>query len=208
MSETNPGVGTAAPEAADLAIRSWHTTDPAHEPAKVEDAEEPADKPADPDGDDGLDWSRERIETVIGAIALAQTDDDADQLRALLADRDQAVVLLDNTERHLARMKEERDQALQDLWTEQQATTAAVTRAEAAEARWHRWAQNASARLDAAVLGPTGEHWRVGTRVGRTVYRVTPDDEQGTLIGVMDTVALAELAVDAVNRARYGGDDG
>jgi hypothetical protein len=43
--------------------------------------------------------------------------------------------------------------------------------------------------------------WRVGRKVGRTIYRQTgsePSDDD-ELIGVMDTPELAELAVAAVN---------
>lgn len=45
--------------------------------------------------------------------------------------------------------------------------------------------------------------WRVGRHVGRTVYRQTGTDPDGTdvLIGVMDTPELARQVVDAVNRA-------
>lgn len=44
--------------------------------------------------------------------------------------------------------------------------------------------------------------WRVGRKVGRTIYQQTgpePDDTD-PLIGVMDTPELAALAVEAVNR--------
>jgi hypothetical protein len=43
--------------------------------------------------------------------------------------------------------------------------------------------------------------WRVGRTVGRTVYRQAEDgpSKGDELIGVMDTPALAELVVDAVN---------
>lgn len=66
-------------------------------------------------------------------------------------------------------------------------------------------ARFASVRPD---LESSGEYWRCGGKVGRTVYRVTPDDPEGTLIGVMDTPELARLAVDAVNQVRHGVGEG
>jgi hypothetical protein len=44
--------------------------------------------------------------------------------------------------------------------------------------------------------------WRVGRKVGRTLYAQTGDDanDTDTLIGVMDTRELAERVVAAVNR--------
>lgn len=45
----------------------------------------------------------------------------------------------------------------------------------------------------------TAERWRVGRKVGRTIYTVTGDDPDGdgVLIGVMDTRELAHLAAAA-----------
>jgi hypothetical protein len=48
------------------------------------------------------------------------------------------------------------------------------------------------------------ERWRVGRKVGRTIYRQLgsePSDDD-PLIGVMDTPELARTAVEAVNGAR------
>lgn len=42
-----------------------------------------------------------------------------------------------------------------------------------------------------------GLPWRVGTKVGRTIY-----DAEDRLIGVMDTVKLAELVVEWVNKSK------
>lgn len=42
--------------------------------------------------------------------------------------------------------------------------------------------------------------WRVGTKVGRTIYAVTDLDLDGHLIGVMDTPDLAARAVADHNR--------
>lgn len=47
--------------------------------------------------------------------------------------------------------------------------------------------------------------WRTGNHVGRTIYRQDPDAPRGVLIGVMDTVDDAALAVAAVNA--YGEPD-
>jgi hypothetical protein len=46
--------------------------------------------------------------------------------------------------------------------------------------------------------------WRVGRKVGRTIYRMRGNDpsDDDELIGVMDTPALAVEAVDAVNLSR------
>lgn len=41
--------------------------------------------------------------------------------------------------------------------------------------------------------------WRVGRKVGRTIYATPPGDEDGVLIGMMDTPDLAREAVDAHN---------
>lgn len=41
--------------------------------------------------------------------------------------------------------------------------------------------------------------WRIGRKVGRTIYTAPPDSEDGELIGVMDTPELASEAVDAHN---------
>lgn len=46
---------------------------------------------------------------------------------------------------------------------------------------------------------PENYEWRVGRKVGRTIYAVTPGDEPDPLVGVMDTVALAAEAVRAHN---------
>lgn len=55
----------------------------------------------------------------------------------------------------------------------------------------------------AAALGesvpPKPAKWRVGRKVGRTVYR------EESLVGVMDTPELARLVVDAVSRTSGGG---
>lgn len=42
--------------------------------------------------------------------------------------------------------------------------------------------------------------WRVGMRVGRTIY-----DADDNLIGMLDTAELAERAVEAVNRSFVSG---
>lgn len=42
--------------------------------------------------------------------------------------------------------------------------------------------------------------WRVGSKVGRTIYAVVGDHFDDVLIGVMDTRALAELVVDDHNQ--------
>lgn len=50
-------------------------------------------------------------------------------------------------------------------------------------------------------MATNDDHWRVGRKVGRTVYRQVgpePSDED-PLIGVMDTVELAARVVEAVN---------
>lgn len=47
--------------------------------------------------------------------------------------------------------------------------------------------------------------WRVGRKVGRTIYRqvgAEPSDDD-VLIGVMDTVSLAQLACASVNGDRW-----
>lgn len=44
-----------------------------------------------------------------------------------------------------------------------------------------------------------GERWRVGSKVGRNLYAVTPEHPEGIDIGRMDTPGLAALVVDAVN---------
>ena len=44
------------------------------------------------------------------------------------------------------------------------------------------------------IVRPEDYHWRIGRKVGRTIYIDHPKDG-GTLIGVMDT---AELAAEAV----------
>jgi hypothetical protein len=52
-----------------------------------------------------------------------------------------------------------------------------------------------------AVLYPRQNFWRVGRKVGRTIYAQIgsePSDDD-PLIGVMDTLGLAEEAVDAHN---------
>lgn len=44
--------------------------------------------------------------------------------------------------------------------------------------------------------------WRTGRHVGRTIYVQPgdgPDRDRDVLIGMMDTVELAQLVVDAVN---------
>jgi hypothetical protein len=43
---------------------------------------------------------------------------------------------------------------------------------------------------------------RVGRRVGRTLYECTRADQDGTLVGVVDTPELAAEIVAAVNRQR------
>jgi uncharacterized protein (DUF433 family) len=61
---------------------------------------------------------------------------------------------------------------------------------------------DAVAALDDPALreaGATPEHWRVGTKVGRTIYAGTADNPRGRLIGLMDTPALAAQVVAAVN---------
>jgi hypothetical protein len=45
-----------------------------------------------------------------------------------------------------------------------------------------------------------GERWRTGSKVGRTIYIVTPEHPEGMLVGLVDTPELAQLVVDAVNR--------
>lgn len=48
------------------------------------------------------------------------------------------------------------------------------------------------------ILAP----WRIGRKVGRTIYAVMGEgDDQDPLIGVMDTPALAQQAVDGHNAA-------
>lgn len=49
--------------------------------------------------------------------------------------------------------------------------------------------------------------WRTGRKVGRTIYEQRGDDpaDDDELIGVMDTIQLAEEAVAAVNAARAAG---
>jgi hypothetical protein len=44
-----------------------------------------------------------------------------------------------------------------------------------------------------------GERWRVGSKVPRNLYAMTPDNPAGRDIGRMDTPELAALAVEAVN---------
>lgn len=48
--------------------------------------------------------------------------------------------------------------------------------------------------------------WRVGSSVGRTIYRQVGADpsKADVLIGVMDTPELARLVVDAVNQLESG----
>jgi len=50
-------------------------------------------------------------------------------------------------------------------------------------------------------LKPELRPWRVGRKVGRTVYALVDDEptDHDLLIGVMDTKALAEAAVRAHN---------
>jgi hypothetical protein len=43
-----------------------------------------------------------------------------------------------------------------------------------------------------------GRRWRVGRKVGRTIY-IHDGNGEGELIGLMDTPELAQLVVDAVN---------
>lgn len=49
---------------------------------------------------------------------------------------------------------------------------------------------------------PNPQKWRVGRKVGRTIYRQEGDQpsDSDPLIGMMDTRELAEEVVDAVNR--------
>lgn len=56
-------------------------------------------------------------------------------------------------------------------------------------------------RLDPIPADPATMRWRVGRRVGRTVYAVPweDDNDEGWLIGLMDTPALATAAVYAHN---------
>lgn len=60
--------------------------------------------------------------------------------------------------------------------------------------------ENARERL----VDPENHRWRVGSKVGRTIYALVNDDERlpsdhDVLIGVMDTPALAAEAVRAHN---------
>lgn len=43
------------------------------------------------------------------------------------------------------------------------------------------------------------ERWRVGTKIGKNLYRITDDHPEGEDIGRMDTLELAAFVVDAVN---------
>jgi hypothetical protein len=54
------------------------------------------------------------------------------------------------------------------------------------------------------VAYPFDHPWRVGRKVGRTIYVQEGDDpsDEDMLIGVMDTEYLAELVVEAVNAQR------
>lgn len=42
--------------------------------------------------------------------------------------------------------------------------------------------------------------FRVGSKVGRTIYLHTVEGDEGALVGVMDTRELAAKVVDALNR--------
>lgn len=55
-----------------------------------------------------------------------------------------------------------------------------------------------------------GKKWRVGMKVGRTIYEQQGDEpsESDPLIGLMDTPELAAQAVAAVNAARAQGTSG
>jgi hypothetical protein len=43
------------------------------------------------------------------------------------------------------------------------------------------------------------EVWRAGRSVGRTIYIHQGDDEEGRLVGLMDTPELAATVIEAVN---------
>lgn len=45
----------------------------------------------------------------------------------------------------------------------------------------------------------SGEHWRAGRKVKRTLYVHQGDDETGQLIGLVDTPELAAAVCDAMN---------
>lgn len=56
------------------------------------------------------------------------------------------------------------------------------------------------------------DRWRVGRKVGRTIYIQVGDEpsSRDELIGVMDSLGLAQTAVDAVNAStamQFGADD-
>lgn len=57
------------------------------------------------------------------------------------------------------------------------------------------------------VLDPQDALWRVGRKVGRTIYAQVEDEpsDHDALIGVMDTRDLAVAAVDAHNAALMQG---
>jgi hypothetical protein len=62
-----------------------------------------------------------------------------------------------------------------------------------------REAANPVVKNEATAQAEPRKPWRVGRKVGRTVYEGAGDD--GKLIGVMDTRELAALVVESVNRA-------
>lgn len=57
-----------------------------------------------------------------------------------------------------------------------------------------------------AEIGPERRKWRTGRSVGRTIYAMSGDipGDSDTLIGVMDTPALAEAAVEGHNAVLFG----
>jgi len=61
--------------------------------------------------------------------------------------------------------------------------------------------------LKKRLLRPEKRTWRIGRKVGRTIYALVDDEptDHDLLIGVMDSKALAEAAVRAHNEALFRG---
>lgn len=61
-------------------------------------------------------------------------------------------------------------------------------------------------RLWEAAYAPSMVRWRVGRKIGRTIYLQLGDEptDGDPLIGLMDTPALAMIAVTAVNEMGRG----